>query len=672
MRFSQLFLPLPVALCFGACAEAGDLPGVTTAASTGGTSSGGTSTSGGAGGSGAVPSTGGVSSGTGGGSTGTGGNVASGDASVDSGQTDVDAGTPWAGCSSHAECDDSDVCTDDICRGDGVCFYQPQNVGTPCDDGLACTSGDLCVAGACKGSNNCTDGRGCSTTSGECITCSSDADCDDSDQCTTDFCGGNGCENIKMNSGSCDDGFACTTDDTCSNGECVATVADASKCNDTLDCTIDTCDLVTGCANTPADPLCDDGNPCTSGSCLVNGDGGGGCEQANTSGDCSLTSVCFDNHRCDLGVCIGDDTCSGGEYCSSPDNRCVECVGDGECDDGFACTADSCVNFACVYVTDDSACADSEFCSTDTCVAGQGCVYTNNNGLCDDGATCTPSSYCENQVCVGDGDPCSASGGSCRDDSDGCRRPLFVGFEADYGNFVANDHEEEDVVELLIELEFLTAEKAVTETRYFDGDSHFSGEEKISAFYKFSDGRIVLSTTSDGSIAGLSYQARDLVLVSADRTSASILFDGSVVFKDCGAFGCSRPGSVDAVHMIDADTFVFSANDDGEFVSPNITFNDGDILLSDAGVVSVLYSDGTIGNTGDIAAITVNPDTQHWALSYTSDSGGFSGGSSFKEEDLIELAYGPGDATPTGVYKRIFQGAQMTDFGTDLVAAHID
>lgn len=80
--------------------------------------------------------------------------------------------------------------------------------------------------------------------------CSSDADCDDSDPCTTNECDGV-CVYKPMD---CDDGNACTAD-TCSGGSCVNTDT-TSDCDDGNICTTDTCDVFGGCSNTVVPNCC--------------------------------------------------------------------------------------------------------------------------------------------------------------------------------------------------------------------------------------------------------------------------------------------------------------------------------------------------------------------------------------------------------------------------------
>jgi hypothetical protein len=138
-----------------------------------------------------------------------------------------------------------------------------------CDDKDPCTS-DTCSAGSCQN----TAVSGC---------CTQDSQCDDKDPCTSDACTGNKCKSTPIpgcceSDADCDDGNSCTTDG-CSGSQCQNTpIAGCCKsdadCADSDACTVDTCDVATGlCANTATqgcctqDAQCDDGDPCTTDSC---------------------------------------------------------------------------------------------------------------------------------------------------------------------------------------------------------------------------------------------------------------------------------------------------------------------------------------------------------------------------------------------------------------------
>ncbi len=78
------------------------------------------------------------------------------DVSTDLGGSKFDSGADGGGtCKVDKDCNDGNVCTDDLCAG-GKCSFQ--NNKAACDDGVACTTGDVCAAGKCTGGKNtCTD-----------------------------------------------------------------------------------------------------------------------------------------------------------------------------------------------------------------------------------------------------------------------------------------------------------------------------------------------------------------------------------------------------------------------------------------------------------------------------------------------------------------------------------
>lgn len=119
---------------------------------------------------------------------------------------------------------------------------------------------------------------------------------------------------------------------------------------------------------------------------------------------------CTTNGDCDDGnVCNGAETCvSGSCQAGTPLN----------CNDGNACTADSC-NTTTGCVNTPISCNDGNACTADSCDAGSGCVNTPVN--CDDGDACTADS-CDSGTgaCVNDPiTPCCGNG-SCESGENQC------------------------------------------------------------------------------------------------------------------------------------------------------------------------------------------------------------------------------------------------------------
>lgn len=217
----------------------------------------------------------------------------------------VDVGT---GCVLAADCDDSNACTIDSCVA-GVC----RNLAIA--DDTACAGG-LCCAGTCRAS-----------------ACSADAGCDDRDECTTDRCASPGtcaarCDHIAAADGTacaggaalccagrcaspacttsadCDDGQPCTTDSCASGGTCGATCRSVWP----------PCGGADGCCG----PSCGASDPdCSTSAC---GDAvceGGGEDCRSCAADCRCTG-----RNCAKGCC-GDGVCTRRESASNCPADCA-------------------------------------------------------------------------------------------------------------------------------------------------------------------------------------------------------------------------------------------------------------------------------------------------------------------------------------------------------------
>ena len=181
---------------------------------------------------------------------------------------------PFPHCTHATTCfADDDACTKDFCDPVEGCMHVPKlcpsrlpclvsscnpgngqcetlaQPGVPCDDGNACTGGDMCNdQGACVAS-----------TFVFCL--------DDGNPCTDDFCDpATGSCNRPAAGRACDDGNACTDADVCTaEGACVG--RPSVHCTDDGNpCTDDFCDPATGeCHHPVVGRPCNDGNACTGG-----------------------------------------------------------------------------------------------------------------------------------------------------------------------------------------------------------------------------------------------------------------------------------------------------------------------------------------------------------------------------------------------------------------------
>lgn len=226
-------------------------------------------------------------------------------------------------CTSNADCDDSADCTVDTCNASGMCNYMP-------------------VDALCTAPQTCQVGVGCTSQ----MFCNTAAMCDDSIACTIDSCDvGNVCGHMALDAlctmpgmTHCDAAMGCVPGST-------TTCASAADCNDDVACTLDSCGADHACRHAVMDSLC-----------------------TGTDEHCDATLGCQTRHGCATAAdcvefynfCDGDPTCDPEFGCQAPPSARV-------CNDGNACTLDSCdpaagARGACAATCDRSmtACATTE------------------------------------------------------------------------------------------------------------------------------------------------------------------------------------------------------------------------------------------------------------------------------------------------------------------------
>jgi hypothetical protein len=256
-----------------------------------------------------------------------------------------------------------------------------------------CDDNDACTADSCDDSEQCVHAA---------------ADCNDGNTCTADSCDpASGCVNVPLTGDACavTDENPCTTGDgTCdASGECVP-VRVAGCCNTAADCEPDRnpcteppqC-IDNACVEAPVD--CDTGNLCAPGYCDP------------TTGNCEVSEAVCKQNPCYTATC---DPSSGDCVVTRIDGCCLS---DADCDDGNACTTDTCVDQTCsnensyklpdachVYVSSNDECVlepkncdDGDACTADSCDPDVGCVNT-------------PSLYCDCVTSSSCSDCCQAAG----------------------------------------------------------------------------------------------------------------------------------------------------------------------------------------------------------------------------------------------------------------------
>jgi hypothetical protein len=375
-------------------------------------------------------------------------------------------------CTTVAECNDNNACTDDACTNN-ICTHVNNSL-TECD-GNSCSSPDTCSNGVCTpGPNPCTDGDACTQDlcdgQGGCLHPATD--CNDNNPCTDDFCvPATGCGHTN-NTGACSDGNPCTIGDSCSGGACIpgsgALPAPVQACNNG----VITIPSVGAASPYPAtinvsgqrSYLCKvtvDINGIThtfpddidillakgAANAIIMSDVGGGTDVVGvnlTLSDAAATSlpdstVLTSGTFKPTNIGGGDvfpapaPSPAGGSALSAftganPNGAWDLWVDDQFTPDGGTINA-WCVNIVSVC-TNNADCNDNNVCTDDACVNSV-CVYTNNTVSCTDNNACTAGDTCTNGICVGgppppcdDGDACTAN--QCNPGTGLCENPPIV------------------------------------------------------------------------------------------------------------------------------------------------------------------------------------------------------------------------------------------------------
>lgn len=212
--------------------------------------------------------------------------------------------------------------------------------GVDCRDGNDCTVDGACnpATGVCEDGSNqpldtpCADGTSVCDGAGGCVECNRDAQCpDDGEQCTTASCNASVCTTVSLG-GSCTymggpgvcEGEVCVPPKLCApypcenRGACVLDQCNPStgECSYT-DRPKDTrclggggryCDGAGRCVYCTQDPQCDDGNECTTNTCItgvvpqcvtLSAEDGSNCEGSSTAciaGLCEADALSRDTH----------------------------------------------------------------------------------------------------------------------------------------------------------------------------------------------------------------------------------------------------------------------------------------------------------------------------------------------------------------------------------------
>jgi hypothetical protein len=233
-------------------------------------------------------------------------------------------------------CNDELACTQDICKGLGLCEHVPAT--GKCVLAVT-TGGSSSDGGAADGGVDAAPGK-------TELRCFSDKDRNPADPCQICDATLSPKTWTGANGGVCDDGSDCTKDDYCQSGTCKGTYY-GSQCADTYGCTEDLCDGKGGCL----------GNKLKSDACLINGV----CYKDKDNDPSGACNTC-DVSKTQSAWTPITNTCTIDSKCYKPGDKSA--LGCGECDPTKSTTAWSPVANTCFI---DGACYKPGDLSTDKC-----------------------------------------------------------------------------------------------------------------------------------------------------------------------------------------------------------------------------------------------------------------------------------------------------------------
>lgn len=387
------------------------------------------------------------------------------------------AGTPCGNMNPTGPCD-----LPDICDGAGACSPNPAPDTTPCPDATFCDGVETCTGGVCSatGPNPCPPNTTCTEAGGGmCVAggCTSDAQCNDTNDCTNDSCviatgtclntaktvgtpcgspamsncdspdtcnsGGTCLSNNQPDGTACPDTTFCDGAETCTGGVCSATGPNPCPAGTVCNEGTDMCDPATGCTGQPNGTACDDGAFCTINDRCQNQTCVGTPNSCDDAIFCTNDTCDETNNRCvnapkAAGTpcgsnadtnCDNPDTCNGGVCQTNNEANGTPCPDTTFCDGVETCTGGVC------SATGPNPCAAGTVCNeaTDMCDAAGACTGQPNGTPCDDGAFCTTGEACFNGACGGgtprtctDNIACTTD--TCDETNDRCVNTVTTGF----------------------------------------------------------------------------------------------------------------------------------------------------------------------------------------------------------------------------------------------------
>jgi hypothetical protein len=309
---------------------------------------------------------------------------------------------PGEGCFLDS-CTDNEQCLSGFCvehMGDGVCTVACEE---ECPPGWGCEQYGagpdlvfLCVSNHTNLCRPCAAGIDCKGTAVE-------------DVCVDYGSEGSFCGSKCVADTDCPWGFTCQDAQTVDEVEVKQCVADAGVCP----CTQKSIDLAlwTSCENSSEDGVCIGKRVCTSAGLtdcdapipaveVCNG------IDDNCDGDIDEGDISAGTGACDDGNACTQDSCEGEVGCVHEPLTGVECIDGDSCTVGDHCEEGNCVGSEVL-------CDDQNPCTDDSCDGTGGCEFTVNEAFCDDGNPCTVGDVCSEGECNGTPVECD-----CQSDDD--------------------------------------------------------------------------------------------------------------------------------------------------------------------------------------------------------------------------------------------------------------
>jgi cysteine-rich repeat protein len=169
-------------------------------------------------------------------------------------------------------------------------------------------------------------------------------------------------------------------------------------------------------------------------------------------------------------------------------------------------------------------------------------------------------------------------------------------------------------------------------------NANFTNSEQLDAVHVLPNGRIILSTAAQATIAGLTFQDGDLVEFDPVSGTASLVFVESEHF--------TGNADIDAVHVMPDGTLILSTDATATIGNPPLTFRDGDLVRYDPATkaAALFFSEDRFAGDENIDGVHVLPNG-HIVLSVARATGASLGGLTFRGGDLVE--YDPATDTAT-------------------------